>query len=190
MTATLALPNSVTATLKVDLAAPYTVIPPMPQVTVSVDCEKGAVDVYNFLVPTLYQHIRVTNKDGNRKETTELKEYKFEDGKAKGEVWWTSYRYQLEAFVDKVKGRTPQTWITAEDSVENMKWIEEVYAKVWFLVPIINRNRSFTLHFSLVWAVGQSQPLFWKRNEFLTRLHNTFNESFIIKDRFPMALCN
>lgn len=44
-------------------------------------------------------------------------------------------RYQLEAFVDKVKGRTPQTWVDAQDTIDNMKWIEEIYAKVsmqWF----------------------------------------------------------
>lgn len=40
------------------------------------------------------------------------------------------YRYQLEAFVDKVKGRTPQTWVTAEDSIANMEAIEKVYEKV------------------------------------------------------------
>lgn len=40
------------------------------------------------------------------------------------------YRYQLEAFVDKLKGRTPHYWMTAEDSVANMTWIERVYEKV------------------------------------------------------------
>ena len=40
------------------------------------------------------------------------------------------YRYQLEAFVDKVKGRTPQTWVTAEDSIANIEAIEKVYEKV------------------------------------------------------------
>ena len=40
------------------------------------------------------------------------------------------YRYQLEAFVDKVKGRTPQAWVTPEDSFENMRAIEAVYDAV------------------------------------------------------------
>jgi hypothetical protein len=81
-------------------------------------------------MPTLYHSIRVTRIDGNRKRTTEYKEYKFEDNNAKGDVWWSTYRYQLEAFVDRLKGRTPQTWVGAEDSVDNMKWIEEIYNKV------------------------------------------------------------
>lgn len=40
-----------------------------------------------------------------------------------------SYRYQLEAFIDKVKGREPHAWVTAQDSVDNMEWVEKVYDK-------------------------------------------------------------
>ena len=42
------------------------------------------------------------------------------------------YRYQLEAFVDKLQGRTPQAWMTAEDSIANMKTIDAVYDAVSF----------------------------------------------------------
>ena len=42
-----------------------------------------------------------------------------------------SYRYQLEAFVDKVKGRQPTSWMDGEDSESNMEWIENVYERVW-----------------------------------------------------------
>lgn len=49
------------------------------------------------------------------------------EGKGLGEEWWTTYRYQLEAFVDRVKGRKPQTWVDREDSVANMEWIERIY---------------------------------------------------------------
>ncbi|TRM56693.1 hypothetical protein BD626DRAFT_575305 [Schizophyllum amplum] len=48
---------------------------------------------------------------------------------AKGEDRWLTYVYQLEAFVDKLKGRTPQTWVSKEDSITNMQWIENVYEK-------------------------------------------------------------
>lgn len=41
-----------------------------------------------------------------------------------------SYRHQLELFVDKVKGREPRTWMSAEESVANIEWIEKVYEKV------------------------------------------------------------
>ena len=40
------------------------------------------------------------------------------------------YRYQLEAFVDKVKGREPRNWVDAQDTVTNMRWLEKIYEKV------------------------------------------------------------
>ncbi|KAJ7701329.1 NAD(P)-binding protein [Mycena olivaceomarginata] len=46
-----------------------------------------------------------------------------------GEPWWTTYRYQLEAFVNKVKGRTPMRGSRRKDSIKNMEAIESVYAK-------------------------------------------------------------
>ena len=49
-----------------------------------------------------------------------------------GEPWWSSYRYQLEAFVNKVKGRTPHVWVTKEESIKTIEIIESVYAKVHF----------------------------------------------------------
>ena len=41
-----------------------------------------------------------------------------------------SYRYQLEVFVDKIRGREPQAWITSDDSIANMEWIEKIYKEV------------------------------------------------------------
>ena len=102
----------------------------MPQVGVTVECEGGKVELLNFVQPTLYHFIRVHTKGESRVE----KVYTFADanvdGSIKGEEWWTTYRYQLEAFVDRLKGRTPQTWVEAQDSVANMEWIERIYAKV------------------------------------------------------------
>jgi hypothetical protein len=34
---------------------------------------------------------------------------------------WMSYRYHLEAVVDLIKGRYPQMWVSAQDSVANME---------------------------------------------------------------------
>lgn len=42
----------------------------------------------------------------------------------------SSYRYQLEAFVDKVRGRQPSAWRSAEDSIESMKAIDGIYTEV------------------------------------------------------------
>ena len=40
------------------------------------------------------------------------------------------YRYQLEAFVDKIRGRDPEHWVDAQDSIANLEWIEAVYKEV------------------------------------------------------------
>ena len=46
----------------------------------------------------------------------------------KGEEWWSSYRYQLEAFVDKVKGREGSgVWVDGEDSIRQMEMIDGCY---------------------------------------------------------------
>ena len=104
---------------------------PLPDAKMRVECENGDLEILNFVGPTFYHSIKVRVKDSNgkyKKERVE-KAYTFKDG-SKGEEWWTTYRYQLEAFVDKLKGRAPQTWMSKEDSVENMKCIEAIYEKV------------------------------------------------------------
>ena len=44
------------------------------------------------------------------------------------------YRYQLEAFVDKLRGRDPEHWFDAEDSITNMEWIEAIYKEVGHII--------------------------------------------------------
>ncbi|KAI4211564.1 MAG: hypothetical protein LQ351_005605 [Letrouitia transgressa] len=46
-----------------------------------------------------------------------------------GEDWWMSYRYQLEQFVDRVKGRKTKVWVDHEDSVRNMEMVDMAYKK-------------------------------------------------------------
>jgi predicted dehydrogenase len=46
-----------------------------------------------------------------------------------GEIHWMSYRYQLEAFVNKIEGRKVQHWVTGEDSIKQMKMIDMAYEK-------------------------------------------------------------
>ncbi|KAL8923177.1 MAG: hypothetical protein Q9208_004740 [Pyrenodesmia sp. 3 TL-2023] len=46
-----------------------------------------------------------------------------------GEVYWMSYRHQLEQFVNRINGRKTQHWVTAEDSVAQMKMIDMAYEK-------------------------------------------------------------
>ena len=46
-----------------------------------------------------------------------------------GEDWWMSYRYQLEEFVNRIKGRPTRYWIDAKDSDNQMKMIDMAYEK-------------------------------------------------------------
>lgn len=46
-----------------------------------------------------------------------------------GENWWMSYRYGLEAFVNRIKGRPTQYWVTREDSINQMKMVDMAYEK-------------------------------------------------------------
>ncbi|KAJ6454529.1 NAD(P)-binding protein [Mycena vitilis] len=114
--ATLALENDIIGELHSNLDEPglFGIIPRIPKLSATVECEGGTLKIFNFLVPHYYLYITVSPAGKPRA--------------AKGEVWWTTYRYQLEAFIDKVQGRTPQTWIEPDDTVANMKWVEEIYA--------------------------------------------------------------
>ncbi|KAJ7224058.1 NAD(P)-binding protein [Mycena pura] len=118
------LPGSITSTILCDLGVPPTlgVIPSLPNIKAVIKCEKGEIEVYNYVMPTLYHSITVTAGGKKRVE----KAYTFPD---LGQPWWTTYRYQLEAFVNKVKGRAPHAWVTKEDSISNMEVVESVYAK-------------------------------------------------------------
>ncbi|KAJ6009566.1 hypothetical protein N7499_005036 [Penicillium canescens] len=46
-----------------------------------------------------------------------------------GEDWWMSYRYQLEEFVNCVKGRPTHYWVEGQDSWDQMKMIDMAYEK-------------------------------------------------------------
>ncbi|KAK0717634.1 oxidoreductase domain-containing protein [Lasiosphaeria miniovina] len=48
---------------------------------------------------------------------------------APGEPWWMSYRWQLEEFVNRVKGRPTQFWISGEDSINQMRMLDMAYEK-------------------------------------------------------------
>lgn len=126
MEATFALPDDRTASIVIDAGLPPMLgfIPRFPNTGFVVECERGRLEMLNHVIPTIYHYISVKNNGlGARVE----KVYK---GPGKGEEWWLTYRHQLEALVDKLRGREPETWLTKEDSVQTMEWIEKVYAKV------------------------------------------------------------
>lgn len=64
-------------------------------------------------------------------ESSTHKAYSYAEGgmEGPGNKWWTSYHYQLEEFVNRVRGRKTKFWISAEDSVSQAKMVDMAYEK-------------------------------------------------------------
>ncbi|PPR05623.1 hypothetical protein CVT24_002809, partial [Panaeolus cyanescens] len=142
-------PSNVTAAFRTSIAAPniYGIIPNL-DTSVEVKCTNGSVYLSNYMIPFLYHRIVVKHTEGSQgkvKSERVEKVFVFPEGRGdqgqdgdsshlreqkRGEVWWSTYRYQLEAFVDKVRGRQPRTWYEKEDSTTNLEWVGEVYRKI------------------------------------------------------------
>lgn len=81
----------------------------------------------------------IRNKEDHRPvkewvESSSHKAYTYKDAGGDfatfpGEDWWMSYRYQLEQFVNRVKGRKTQYWVTGEDSIQQMRMVDMAYEK-------------------------------------------------------------
>lgn len=98
------------------------------------------VTMFNFIIPTFYHRIDVSQshrivKDGETvkqwKETKYVKSYNWPagDGRADAyEDWWTSYRCQLEEFINRIKGRKGSgVWVDAQESITQMEAIDKIY---------------------------------------------------------------
>ena len=111
-----------------------------------VDDEKGGegrehavvreVTLWNIVAPFMWHRIDVVEEHVVRekesgkvvkrwKQKESVKEYG-----PKGKESWTTYRWQLEAFVDRIKGRDGVGfWVDGKDSVKQMRAIDMVYEK-------------------------------------------------------------
>jgi len=138
--AALAFSNGMTAEIGCDLQMSwyFAIVPKWPVLHITVQLEGGEISMFNFPAPQIYHSITVTPKEGKQRVE---KAYKPKHGK--GEEWWTTYRYQLEAFVDKVQGKIPEAWMSEEDSVNQMKAVEMIYNKLG--LPIRPRS-SFVIN--------------------------------------------
>jgi len=78
------------------------------------------------MMPHIYHYIAITNKE--KGATSHQKHYSFgPQWGANSEPFWSTYRYQLEAFVDQIRGRRPGHWISLEDSIAQMETLDAVY---------------------------------------------------------------
>lgn len=112
--------------------------------TVRIECENAQILYSNFMLPWIMHGIVITPKDENgrllsRKKITK-KLYKGGPlwGDGRGLEWWSTYRYQLEAFVDRVRSVEGGTsvidevngpWISLEESKKVLEVIDAVYEK-------------------------------------------------------------
>ncbi|KAJ5626437.1 dimeric dihydrodiol dehydrogenase [Penicillium herquei] len=103
---------------------------------------KRNVTMWNHLAPSIYHRVDVedthTIRVGDRvvkswKESKKEKAYKWPSGDVRAndeQEWWTSYRYQLNEFVNKVKGREGSgVWVDGGDSIRQMEAVDETYRK-------------------------------------------------------------
>jgi predicted dehydrogenase len=95
----------------------------------------------NYAISAIYHRIDVEDTftihkggpDGEVVKTWRVKEskkaYTYQDLglDLPGETYWTSYRHQLEQFVNRVKGREVTTWIEPEESIKQMKFLDMAY---------------------------------------------------------------
>jgi len=84
------------------------------------------------------------------------------------------YRYQLEAFIDRLRGRNPEHWHDAQDSVANMEWIEAIYKEVSHIV--LSLASTLTHPFLLInrrgWGPARNRQLMFRQR----RLREPYGE--------------
>lgn len=133
ITAVLGFPGDATAEVTCDLQlagwGPFGIIPSLPRLGVTINTEGGSIRLNVFPVPHVFHSITVKPTGKPARVEKHYVHPKTSGAEKPGEPWWTTYRFQLEAFVDKVKGRKPQAWMEPQDSIDNIEWIEAVYEK-------------------------------------------------------------
>ncbi|KAK3381514.1 hypothetical protein B0H63DRAFT_475921 [Podospora didyma] len=120
------------------------------------------VTLHNFIASSLWHRIDIIDEHVIRKTdgTNEpLKKWTVRESKkaytlrdagnniVDSERWeskeyWLSYKYQLDAFVDRVRGRVPVAWVDGEDSIAQMRAVDMAYLKAGLKVRPTSRYYS------------------------------------------------
>jgi predicted dehydrogenase len=114
-----------------------------------------SITMNNFMGPHVWHRIDIEtettyrNKNGGvvktEKSVESKKSYVWEEGKGKGEDWWPTYRYMLEAFVDRVQGREGSgVWLDGEESIRQMESIDKTYEKAGMPIRPTSKSLSST----------------------------------------------
>lgn len=99
MQATLAFPGDVVGTLTCHHRVPsgplrLYLVPILPEMSLTVQCENGELEVFNHIKSTTYHYIKVsvkTGKEGKERKSRIEKVYKPTQPGQKGEDWWSRY---------------------------------------------------------------------------------------------------
>jgi predicted dehydrogenase len=95
MSATFTFPADATGSIYCCLREPprFGIIPILPGIDFTVQCENGELKMYNFGFPTLYHYLEISTKTGpggkERKKRLE-KVYTSTKPGVKGEAWWST----------------------------------------------------------------------------------------------------
>ncbi|KAF4610504.1 hypothetical protein D9613_006682 [Agrocybe pediades] len=125
----LEFPGEVTAAFSTDISLEIKLgFIPQFDFSLVVECEEGSINLSNYMIPQIYHSLTVTKSNGQKRVE---KVYKPASGSgAHGEEWWSTFRYQLKAFVQKIRGGSPLEWVKKEDSVAILVWLQKIYEKV------------------------------------------------------------
>ncbi|OXV09834.1 hypothetical protein Egran_02402 [Elaphomyces granulatus] len=101
--------------------------------SIEVETEKAIIYFYNAMMPHVYHFIAITEKATG--DTHYCKQYcagplwgnAMTTGGKGGKSYWSTYRWQLEAFVDAVRGEALAYWIPSEESIIQMETIDAIY---------------------------------------------------------------
>lgn len=100
-------------------------------------CVRKTVRMWNPMMPTIWHRIDVITSHTIRSVSTKKVVRKWEVKESikaygtEGKESWLTYRYQLEAFVDRIRGRNENdgVWMSGEESIRQMMAVDSVYVR-------------------------------------------------------------
>ncbi|GIZ44591.1 hypothetical protein CKM354_000778500 [Cercospora kikuchii] len=113
------------------------------------------ITMWNFMLPVVYHRIDVVEKHRILRHGKEVKSWekttfkkaynwaKDDPRRGKYKDYFTTWRAQLEEFVNRVKGREgSRVWVDGEESVRQMEGIDAIYTKAGLAVRPSSRYAS------------------------------------------------
>jgi predicted dehydrogenase len=120
-----------------DMARQWLLKPFLPRLlelpSIEVETNKAIIFFYNAMVPHLCHYISLVDKRTGRTEYR--KQYyggpswgdAYTTGGKGGKPYWSTYRWQLEAFTEKVRGKKVPYFISGEENIAQMETIDAIY---------------------------------------------------------------